>query len=298
MFGYVIPVQAELKVKELDRFRAAYCGLCHSLKRNYGLFARFVLNFDFTFLAILLSHGAEEISDSRRRCIAHPFRRRRCCEGGAPFRRAAGYSLILTRWRLRDAVADSGFLKGLIYRMAALLLGRAYRKAVRDFPDFDAHCRVQLKHLRELEEARSGDLDRVADAFAAILPHAADEVEDEAERRIFAELLYHTGRWIYLIDAYDDLERDRRSGNYNPLVARFKLTAEGLDGEDRAWTETTLNHSANRIVSAYNLLASGQWDGILENIIYLGFPAVTESVFLGRFRRRWGRWERKEHITT
>ena len=294
MFGYVIPVQSELKVREWEQFRGAYCGLCHSLRDAYGPLARFVLNYDFTFLAILLSHGADEVLYERRRCAAKFFWRRRCCQGGEPFRQAAGYSLILTRWRLRDQVTDSGFFKGLPYRLTGLLLGRAFRKAAGDFPAFDAHCRIQLEILRDLEKTESGDLDRVADAFAAILPHAAEQVKDEAERRIFAELLYHTGRWIYLIDAYDDLEKDRQSGNYNPLAARFQMANEILRDEDKAWLETTLAHSANLIVSAYNILPPGKWSGILENIIYLGFPAVTESVFTGRFRRRWGRWERKE----
>ncbi|MCL2563303.1 MAG: DUF5685 family protein [Oscillospiraceae bacterium] len=296
MFGYIIPAKCELKVKDYDRFRAAYCGLCHSLKRHYGPIARFVLNFDFTFLAILLSYDAETIPTDKKRCIAHPFRKRTCCNGGKPFRRAAGYSLILTRWRLRDAIADSGFLKSLFYRLLARFLGRAYRKATHDFPDFDTHCRTQLECLRILEAQNSGDLDRVADAFAQILPHAAEGVTNETERRIFAELLYHIGRWIYIIDAYDDLEQDKQTGNYNSLAARFNTTDGKLPDEDKDWLQTTLTHSANRTASAYNLLPSGLWSPILENIIYLSIPSVTESVFNGRFRRRLGRWERKETL--
>ena len=294
MFGYVIPVKCELKVRELEQFQGAYCGLCHSLKRAYGPLARFVLNFDFTFLAILLSNGTGESICEKRRCAARPFRKQSCTEGGEPFQRAAAYSIILTKWRLMDAVADKGFVKGLPYRLAALLLGRAYRRAAKDFPAFDAHCQTQLATLRDLERAESGDLDRVADAFAQILPHATEGVEDAAKRRTLSELLYHTGRWIYLIDAYDDLEEDRRGAHYNPLATRFACKDGALSEKDKAWLETTLNHSANLIASAYNLLPHDQWSGILENIIYLGFPRVTESVLKGRFRRRWGRWERKE----
>ena len=294
MFGYIIPVKCKLTEAEYDQFRGAYCGLCHSLKRHYGQSARFVLNFDFTFLAILLTRVAGEVPYSEKRCMARPFRKRRCCEGGEPFRQAAGYSLILTRWKLRDGIADSGPVRGLVYRLAALFLCRAYRKAARDFPGFDAHCRIQLEYLQALEKEGSGDLDRVANAFSAILPAAADCVSDETEQRVFEELLYHTGRWIYLIDAYDDLERDEQSGNYNPLAVRFEVHDGKLADADRDWLKTTLTHSVNRIVSAYNLLPTGPWSPVLENIIYLGFPAVTEGVFTGRFRRRWGRWERKD----
>ena len=294
MFGYVIPVQQELKVKELDQFRAAYCGLCHSLRDHYGIPARFILNYDFTFLAILLSVGDEQVAYSKRRCMAHPLKKRNCCVGGAAFRQAAGYSVILTRWRLRDGVQDSKFIKGIPYRGAGLLLRRAYKKAARDFPGFDAHCRVQLEQLRGMEQANSGELDRVADAFAGILSYGASGVAQEDSARVLMQLLYHTGRWIYLIDAYDDFAQDRQSGNYNPLAARFQTGEGGLTDTDRDWIQTTLHHSTNLITSAYNLLPTGAWRGILENMIYLGFPAVTERVLQGQFRRRWGRWERKD----
>ena len=301
MFGYVIPVKCELKVREFDQFRAAYCGLCHSLRDAYGLPARFILNYDFTFLAILLSAGEAEVQYTARRCVAKPFRRKTCCVGGDAFRRAAGYSVILGRWRLRDGIADCGFVKGIPTRFAALLLHRAYRRAVRDYPDFDAHCKAQLGLLGTLEQANSPELDRVADAFAQILPHAADHVTDAADRRSLAELLYHTGRWIYLIDAYDDLARDKQTGAFNPLLSRFAPADGVLGTEDKARLETTLNHSVNRLTAAYNLLAEGAWSGILENIIYLGFPAVTKHVLEGGFQRRWGRWrdrERKENTDT
>ena len=297
MFGCVIPIQGELKVKELEQFKGAYCGLCHSLKQNYGFLARFVLNYDFAFLAILLSQVGGEMQYCKKRCLAQPFRKRCCPEGGEPFRQAAGYSLILTWWRLKDQIADSGFWKGLVARLISLFLGRAYRKAARDFGSFDAHCKAQLLALHELEQANSPDLDRVADTFASILPHAAEGVADETERRIFENLLYHTGRWIYLIDAFDDLSRDKQFGNYNPLAVRFQLEGDKLTAADKDWLETTINHSANLVASAYNLLPSGPWSGILENMIYLSLPVVTKSVFKGRFQRRWGRWEQRKEST-
>jgi len=287
MFGYVIPVKCALKDGEFDQFRAAYCGLCHSLRDAYGFPARFILNYDFTFLAILLSAETEEIALSRRRCAAKPFRSRNACAGGDIFRQAAGYSLILAWWRLRDGVADHGFRKGLPYRAASMFLGKAYRRAARDFPDFDAHCSAKLAELHALEQAQSPDLDRVADAFARILPYALAHVTDETKRRAGEELLYHTGRWIYLIDAFDDLEQDKRSGNFNPLLTRFAPEEGVLSERDTDWIKTSLHHSANRAAAAYNLLEAGPWRGILENIIYLGLPGVTNSVLDGKFKKRW-----------
>jgi len=285
MFGYVIPVQSELKMREYEQFRRAYCGLCHELKKRYGFAARFVLNYDFTFLALLLSAGDEGVSHCKKRCVARPVRPRCSVEGGAAFHRAAGMSVILARWKLKDNISDSGPLKGLFYRFAVMLLYLSYRRALGDFPEFDAHCRDQLEKLRALEQVGSGELDRVADSFAAILPFAARGEEDPDRRRILESLLYQTGRWIYLLDAYDDLERDRQSGAYNPLIARFALEGDALSEADAAWMRTTLTHSGNHIASAYNLLPDGPWSGVLENMIYLGFPSVTEGVMERRFRR-------------
>jgi len=294
MFGYVIPLKCELKVRELDQFRAAYCGLCHSLRDNYGLTARFILNYDFTFLAMLLGADQDEIAYTKRRCIARPFRRKTCCLGGQAFHQAAGMSVVLTHWRLRDAVDDKSFLKGLPYRIISACLSRAYRRASKDFPAFDTHCQEQLSKLHALEQANSNQLDQVADAFAQILPYAAKGMADPIEQRSLEELLYHIGRWIYLIDAYDDLKEDQISGNFNPLITRFTLTEGKLNDTDKAWIRTTLNHSINRLTAAYNLKGETAWSGILENIIYLGLPGVTQSVLSGHFVRKWGRWSHRK----
>jgi len=294
MFGYIIPVKCELKVREFDQFRAAYCGLCHSLHDAYGLSARFILNYDFTFLAMLLATETEGVQYTKRRCIAKPLKRRTCCADGTNFRQAAGMSVILAWWKLRDGVADSGFLKGLPYRTLSMFLRRAYRKAAKEYADFDGHCRTQLDKLRALEQAKSGELDQVADAFAQILPFAVRQEEDECKRRALEELLYHLGRWIYLIDAYDDLAEDQASGNFNPLLTRFAPIEGALTDTDKAWIKTTLIHSANRAAAAYNLTERTAWSGILENIIYLSTQAVTQSVLDGHFKRRWGRWSRRK----
>ena len=93
------------------------------------------------------------------------------------------------------------------------------------------------------------------------------------------QLLYHLGRWIYLVDAWDDLEEDRAAGNYNPITARFP----GGEEENRAYLRTTLLHSRNLIISAFGLLEPSGWSGTVENILYLGLPMVEELVFTGRW---------------
>lgn len=57
MFGYVRPAADRLTQEQTDLFRSAYCGLCRTLGRRYGLPARMILNYDLAFLAILLAGG-------------------------------------------------------------------------------------------------------------------------------------------------------------------------------------------------------------------------------------------------
>jgi hypothetical protein len=125
-------------------------------------------------------------------------------------------------------------------------------------------------------------MDRAADTFARILQAAAPVTGDAGEDRPLGQLLYHVGRWIYLIDAWDDLERDLRQGNYNPLILRY----QGRPREHLEEVRSTLRHSRNLAASAYALVKAERWDGILSNILYLGLPAVEESVFAGRWRRK------------
>lgn len=112
MFGYVRPADGHLTAEDKSRFQAAYCGLCRSLGRRYGLTARMILNYDLAFLAMLLSREPECLT-AHCRCPAHPIRGCDALEGQDAFDTAADLSVILTWWQLKDGVADHGFFRGL-----------------------------------------------------------------------------------------------------------------------------------------------------------------------------------------
>ena len=137
MFGYVRPPLLTLPQEEADRFRRIYCGLCHTLGERYGLAARFILNYDFAFLAILLS-GKEEASTANSRCIAHPIHGREYHTATAALELAADESVILAYWQLRDGVSDHDWFHGLKYRGLSAILEPAYQKAAVIRPHFDA----------------------------------------------------------------------------------------------------------------------------------------------------------------
>ncbi len=295
MFGYVRP-PLDLPEEERKRFGRAYCGLCHALGERYGTAARFILNYDFTFLAILLSER-EEGPVHHGRCAAHPVHGRDRLESTEALALAADESVILAYWQARDGVEDHDWLHGLKYRGASAVLERAYRKAAALRPDFDEGARLQLKLLAELEREGCSSMDRAADAFAGLLQRAAQAVDEPVRRRVLEQLLYHLGRWVYLVDAADDLKKDAASGNYNPVALRYGL-AEGV------WTEescrsfaATLDHSIHMMATAFELWDFGVWTPILQTTLYAGLFRVGKAVLDGTFRSRENKRETQERST-
>lgn len=276
MFGYVRPFRPELKCKDFDLYRATYCGLCRCLRRRYGLIAPMFLNFDFTFLALLLWEPEESFAPCRGRCHANPLRRLPMCQDSPALELAADESVILAWWKLRDSVGDEGFWSGMGARGLSGLLGPAYRKAACRRPEFDGTVRACLEELSVLERENCPSLDKTADTFARLLQSAAP---GEGERgRVLSQLLYHLGRWIYLADARDDLEEDKLTGRYNPVSARY-----GSEGDDCA-LGLTMDQSLALIGAALQLGEFGCRRPLLENITYLGLPLVKKAVFDGSWK--------------
>ena len=273
MFGYVRPFRPELKCRDFDLYRATYCGLCRCLRRRYGLLAPMFLNYDFTFLTLLLWQPEEGFRPCRGRCHANPLLKKDMCPDSPALELAADESMILTYWKLRDAAEDEGFWRGLPARLLSLLLGRAYRRAARRRPGFDRAVRGSLEELAALEREGCPSLDRPADTFARLLQAAAPPEGRQA--RVLGQLLYHLGRWIYLIDARDDLAEDRAAGRYNPVAARY-----GPAGDDGA-LKATLDQSLELVGAALQLGDFGCRMPLLENIVYLGLPLVQRAVFEG-----------------
>lgn len=271
-------MREELKCRDFDLYRATYCGLCRTMRRRCGIMAPMVLNFDFTFLAVMLAPGEGEELTYCHRCHVLPFRRCMCRQSPA-LELAADESVILAYWQLRDKVQDETFLRGLRHRIFSLLLLPAYRRAAKRQPDFTHVVTQQLATLHRLEGENCPSLDRAADTFAVLLRSAVPSAQDEAKDRAMGQLLYHLGRWIYLLDARDDLEEDRASGSYNPILLRY-----GQQPCDDQLT-LTLDHSLNLMRSACGLLDFGRQTKLIENVLYLGLPLVQRAVFDGSWKQ-------------
>ena len=282
MFGYVLPPLEALPREEADRFRRAYCGLCHTLGRRYGAGARMILNYDFTFLAVLLS-DPEEAAPCCGRCVSSPLRPRAYQPASPALELAADESVILAWWQLRDDIQDGGW-PSLKSRSAALLLWGAYERARRSRPAFDEATRRQLSALSRLEAERCPSMDQAADTFALLLQSAALQVEDGVKRRVLEQALYHLGRWIYLVDAADDLAEDFASGAYNPLIYRYHLTEGHLTEAARASLAASLDHSIRLMAAACALWDFGVWTPIIHATVYEGLFLVGQAVLEGTFQ--------------
>lgn len=275
-----------LPEEDAARYQAAYCGLCRCLRDRYGFRARFLVNYDMTFLYFLLQNEAPK-QPERCACPARPFCKRDCLPVDEPMKFAADLSVLLSFWKLRDAERDGRFFRRLAARAAQWLYRSAYRSASERRKEADEVFCTQLGRLQALEDAQCASLDRPADAFATMLRACAGWETEESRRRTLELLLYHVGRFLYLADALEDLPRDLRSGSYNPLRYRYELQPDGtLAPEDKALLLDTIQASISLAASALELLPPSPEDGIRRNIIYYGLPAVLHSVAAGTFRKR------------
>lgn len=222
MFGYVKPYIPELKVKEYDFYRSVYCGLCRSMQKHTGELSRMTLSFDMTFFALArMALTRTDIGMTRRRCLLHPLRRRLMAKDNEALAYTAAVSAVLAYYKLKDTAADEKGFKRLVARFFCPFAGWIKRKAKREI------ALIAERSLAELSALEAGNCavpDMPADVFGDMLGRLLAYGLEGAEAKIAYEIGLHTGRWVYLADAIDDLEDDRKSGSYNPFLAAFPET--------------------------------------------------------------------------
>ena len=210
MYGYIVVDQPELKFREFDKYRSYYCGLCDSLAEAHGLKGQISLSYDMTFLVILLTGLYEpETIYSEERCVTHPLRKH-------PVRRnvvsdyVADMNVLLTYYKCMDDWYDE---KKVLKRTYAEVLKKDIKKLEKKYPHKAEIIRKSLSKLSEYEKAQETNIDKPAEQFGILLGEVAAMKDDEwsDELRVLGNNL---GRFIYLLDAYDDLEKDEKKNNY------------------------------------------------------------------------------------
>lgn len=213
MFGYVTIFRKELDEAALDCYQSYYCGLCDALGRRYGVPGRMALSYDMAFTAMLLSALYEpDTAVTQGRCLPHPLRARpRAANEFLDY--AADMTVALAYYNYMDDWQDDHRRAS---RLAADRLAVHLPEIRRRWPRQFRAIEEQLAALNALEGAGSHDLDALCNAFGALLG-AVFACRDDAWRPLLEGMGRGLGGFIYLMDAYDDLNRDRRRGRYNAL---------------------------------------------------------------------------------
>ncbi len=281
MFGYVKIKREELRVREYEYYRAAYCGLCRSMGQCTGQCSRLTLSYDIAFLSqVRMALCGTAPSFKKRRCIAHPIRARMMMERNDQLCYAADVSAILSYEKCRDDVADKRGVKRLLARLLLWAAWPAYRRAKKRREELATQLREKLAALTALEKTRRASVDEPAAIFGELLGLAFSDGLAKEQASVARAIGTKVGRFIYILDAIDDMERDEKTGNFNPVLLCFGAMP---DESQRQMLEDALISCLDDAVAALDLMGekSTPCRTILENILYLGMPAAAKKVIWG-----------------
>lgn len=267
MFGYVVPLTGEMKVRELNVYRAYYCGLCRALKSEYRKTA--VLNFDSVFLYLLadgLRGGAGEAEPVR--CAVNPMKKRPAVVTPAA-RFAADINILMAYYSAEDHVRDGK--PGM--RLARAFLKKAFSKAKARHESVVRVADETIAELIRLEREKSPNTDAAADSYARLLGTVMMDA-DILQSHILYDIGYSLGRWIYLIDAAEDWEEDLKRGDYNVYACKYGQP----DVNTREKIGRSLYYTLSQAGQALSRLELKQNRDLLENIVYLGCREQTRTV--------------------
>lgn len=270
MFGYVKPMIPMLRVGELEAYKGVYCGLCRSLSKRFGPLARFTLSYDFTFAAMLYCGvNGLDAEFSPQRCPYNPLKKKPHIAESEALEFCSDIAVILMDFKLLDDIHDSSPLKALLYRGIRLLTKPAAAKAAERLPEAYNTVGEAMSSQFLLEQQTSCSLDEACDSTAQSLGNLfAMMSEADGTKRILHRLGYMLGRYVYICDALEDLEKDRQAGRFNPLL--------GYDNLEEVCE--TLRFTVSQATYAYQLLEIGCFGEILDNIIYLGLKDTADQI--------------------
>ena len=268
MFGYLTAQTELLTPEQLARYRACYCGLCRSLKDRHGQFGRLTLNYDMCFLVLLLDSLDEpELRQGEEPCIAHPrtaraWQRTENSDYAADLTVALAYNKCLDDWH------DDASPLALAETAA---LRRSYRKVQALWPRQCEAIEQGLRALGELEKNGEADPDAAAACFGALMAELFVRREDRWAPQL-RSLGGALGRFIYILDACMDLDKDALLGRYNPLRRRYGMN-------NAAAFRDILKMLLGDAVRAFDALPLVQDAGLMQNILCAGRGAAFDKKF-------------------
>ena len=279
MYGYIRTNEPELKVKELAVYRSAYCGLCDSLVKRHGRIAQMTLEHDMTFLVLLLEGLYEpKVTHMQGRCIVHPIQKHRFDKSEITDY-AADMNVLMAWHKINDDVHDEGkFTSKAMRRM----LYKRFKVVNDKYPEKSRHIMKALSRLNTLENKKSEELDKVAGAFGEVLGECFAYKNDHWKDALY-NLGYALGEFIYIMDAYDDLEKDEAKNEYTPLSCKKKSFSNNTEFDK--YVEAVLNISMARVADIFEKLPVIKNAELLRNIIYAGVWLRWDELHTGKCKK-------------
>lgn len=282
MYGYIRAYKPEMRFREYDVYRGCYCGLCEALQQRHGTAARWTLSYDMTFLILLLTGLYEPAEQKEKcRCIAHPFQKSLHIQS-AVTDYAADMSVLLFHDKCMDDWHDE---RKLTRRAAAEMFRKSNRRIRQQYPEKSRIVQGELEKLQQMEQNGEANPELPASCFGTLLGELFVWKKD-----IWADTLrkigFYLGKFIYLLDAYDDLERDRKKNCYNPF-----LLTDTTEPQFSQTCESMLQMMMASCAEAFERLPILHYEEILRNILYAGIW----TKFYQRKKERQEKQEKQKH---
>jgi len=273
MFGYIIPDKPELKVKENELYKAYYCGLCRSIKKNIGNIPRLSLTYDFAFLAMLFSgiiNEAENIGTGT--CIASPGKKKPFISENDIMKYCAEMNVLLFYYKLKDNLHDD---KNPLYLPIVFFFRLRIHKLLKKYARKSYIIEKEISDINRMEKRNENDIDVLSNMFGKMMEEIFSYGGLDCNMLRAARWMgFNLGKWIYVIDAYDDIQKDIKKKRFNPFVDNEKDFA-AVKEKQRARVKEYLFACLEETSAAYSLLEIKKNGGILDNIIYSGLLKKT-----------------------
>lgn len=284
MFGYVKAYKPEMKMSEYDTYKAIYCSLCRQLGKDFGLTAKLILSYDFTFLALLRLAALDACCGyTTMRCPFNPLKKcYRLKDDSEEMSYTAACVVLLFYYKLKDNIADSGFFGKFKSYLLLPFFARYRKKACKQYAQVDQNVDEMMRSQKKAEDEKTVSFDKAADPTAVCLSKLFNrENNEESRSRIYSHFGYCVGKYIYLMDALDDLEEDIKRKNYNVIAHKYLLYQNANPQEMQTAKEAAkalINSCIVQAAATFELLELKRYQTIIGNILYLGMPNALKII--------------------
>ncbi len=275
MFGYIKPNYPYLYLKDDNLYRGLYCGMCKSIKKANGNMARFSLTYDIAFMSLLIhSIKGVDVEIKNSTCIAHCIKKRPMTKVDEISLLLADVNLILAKYKISDDINDEkkGKIKGIF-------VSKGYKKAVKRHKKIDEIVKNQYANLLTLEKQNCQSIDIVSDCFAKMLEEISTYALQEFATDDTKLLFYTIGKWIYLIDALDDYDKDIKKSNYNVFRATYNQNNyKSLIDNYYEQIVSIFGSIFSQMSESYQKISFKFNKDLSSNIIFRGIPNQTKTI--------------------